>query len=138
MRNELINWKHYTTICPAAPTEYLATEALKVREELAGRSKDIIETNVRLCREFCDRHSNVFTWRPPQAGSVAFIEINLERLGVSSATDYCHFLAKEHGVILLPGACLGFDDKFVRVGLGRVGFKSALEAYERTFVNATA
>ncbi|MDG1806938.1 MAG: hypothetical protein P8I27_03465, partial [Pirellulaceae bacterium] len=53
-----------------------------------------------------------------------------------SATDYCHHLAKNYGVLLLPGACLGCEDKFVRIGLGRAGFQTALAAWEATLPTA--
>ena len=129
LRDELINWKPYTTICPAAPTEFMARKALLVREQLADRSKKIIQRNLKLCSEFFARFPDHFTWRRPRAGSVAFVELNLAEIGFDSATTYCHHLAQNHGIVLLPGKCLGFDDNFVRFGLGRVGFETALDAY---------
>jgi aspartate/methionine/tyrosine aminotransferase len=129
IRAELINWKHYTTICPAAPTEFLAAKALSIRFELANRSKAIIQQNLSLCREFFTRFGDLFTWRAPQAGSVAFVELNLDQLGFESATQYCHHLAQDHGIVLLPGKCLGDDDRFVRMGLGREAFGASLAAY---------
>ena len=42
VRAALINWKHYTTICAAAPSEALATLALSVHEALAERNRRII------------------------------------------------------------------------------------------------
>ena len=130
VRNELINWKHYTTICPAAPTEFLASEALKVREQLADRSKTIIEKNIKVCETFFTRHKHLFTWRRPVAGSVAFVEVNLERLECTSVEAFCHYLAREKGIVLLPGNCLGYDIPFVRIGLGRLSFESALAALD--------
>ena len=128
-RDELINWKHYTTICPAAPTEFLARKALLIRNQLAERSKTIIRGNLELCDEFFAGFPDHFTWRRPRAGSVAFVELNLAQIGFDSATTYCHHLAQNHGIVLLPGKCLGFHDSFVRIGLGRVSFKTALDAY---------
>ncbi|MEC9094312.1 MAG: pyridoxal phosphate-dependent aminotransferase [Planctomycetota bacterium] len=130
LRGALINWKHYTTICPAAPTEFLARKALDVRQQLADRSKSIIAHNLDRCHEFFSRFADVFTWRPPQAGSVAFVELNLTKLGFDSATDYCHHLARDHGIVLLPGGCLGAEDRFMRIGLGRKAFDDSLKAYE--------
>ena len=129
LRDELINWKHYTTICPAAPTEFLASQALLVKEQLASRSKSIIQRNLELCEQFFSRFPDHFTWRRPRAGSVAFVELNLLNFGYASATAYCHHLAQNDGIVLLPGKCLGFDDSFVRFGLGRASFQSALEAF---------
>ena len=138
VREQLIGWKHYTTICPAAPTEYLSIQALTVRDKLADRSREIVRGNLKICTEFMKRQSALLRWRPPMAGSTALVEIDLAQLGAqqsetfANATDYCHDLAQSHGVLLLPGACLGCSDRFVRVGLGRAGFGSALAAWEAT------
>ena len=138
IRDQLIGWKHYTTICPAAPTEYLAIQALSVGEQLAERSRNMVRNNLSACTDFMTQHAPLFTWRPPTAGSTALVEINFAHMATQSsevfdnATDYCHHLAKNHGVLLLPGACLGCDDRFVRIGLGRAGFQSALAAWEAT------
>ena len=129
LRDELINWKHYTTICPAAPTEFLARKALLVKDKLATRSKAIIQQNLNLCEAFFNRFQDQFIWRRPQAGSVAFVELNLSQIGFDSATSYCHHLAQNHGMVLLPGKCLGFEDNFVRFGLGRSNFEVALKSF---------
>ena len=89
-------------------------------------SRSIIAANLAEAEEFFARHADRFEWRPPQAGSVALVGLN-----VPSATTYCHALARVAGVLLLPGPCLGADDHSVRFGFGRKGFKGALTAYER-------
>ena len=142
IREELIGWKHYTTMCPAAPTEYLAIQALSVGEKLAERSRTLVQSNLVACTEFMQRQRPLFQWRPPTAGSTALVEIDFAHLAKRStetfdnATDYCHHLAKNYGVLLLPGACLGCEDKFVRIGLGRAGFQTALAAWEATLPTA--
>ena len=136
LRDELINWKHYTTICPAAPTEFLAGQALLVRQQLVDRSKSIILKNLTLCGDFLGQFPDVFVWRRPRAGSVAFVELNLSKIGFDSATDYCHHLARQHGIVLLPGRCLGSEDRFVRFELGRQSFETSLKAYSNV-VSAT-
>ena len=125
LRAKIINWKHYTTICAAAPSEALATVALGIHETLAERNRRIIADNLAAAAAFFDRWSSTFEWRPPRAGSVALVGLN-----ESSATAYCHALARDAGVLLLPGPCLGADDHSVRFGFGRLGFSDALSAYE--------
>lgn len=138
VREELIGWKHYTTICPAAPTEYLAMQALFVRDQLAERSRQTVRSNFAKCKSFMERQAALFRWRPPIAGSTALVEIDLEHLGrkqelaFTTTTEYCHDLAQSHGILLLPGECLGCSDRFVRIGLGRAGFQQALVAWEAT------
>ncbi len=138
IRQELIGWKHYTTICPAAPTEYLAIQALSVRERLAERSRKLVSSNLAICTEFMNQRRELFRWRAPLAGSTAFVEIDVDQLGshqgraFANTTDYCHDLAQNHGVLLLPGECLGGSGRFARVGLGRAAFPAALAAWETT------
>jgi aspartate/methionine/tyrosine aminotransferase len=125
VRNELINWKHYTSICPPAPSEFLAMAALQVEDQLIARSRTIIADNLALATPFFARSPRLFRWRPPQAGSVALVELHQP-----SATDYCHQLAQEAGVLLLPSSCLGYGDGHVRFGFGRADFAANLAHYE--------
>ena len=130
-RDGLINWKYYTTICPSAASEFLAMAALMVSAEIREINKKIVRDNVALAADFFDRWSKYFAWRPPQAGSVAFVQLNLEQLGATSATEYCHALARNQGILLLPGQCLGYSDDFVRFGFGRMSFAESLTQYDR-------
>jgi aspartate/methionine/tyrosine aminotransferase len=130
LRVAILNWKFYTTICPAAPTEYLALAALDAREALVARSRALIEANLAAAEAFFRRWPELFVWRRPLAGSVA-----LTGLQVPSATAYCHDLAREAGVLLLPSSCLGYGDRHVRMGFGRANFGEALAHYE-AFLNA--
>ena len=125
LRAELLNWKYYTTICPAAPSELLAQTALEAQEKLVTRNRAIIAENLLVAEAFFGRWPQLFTWRPPQAGSVALVGLN-----VPSATAYCHQLAADAGILLLPSSCLGYGDGHVRLGLGRRDFTANLERYE--------
>ena len=124
-RQALLNWKYYTTICPAGPTEHLALAALAAGAPIVARNKARIRENIALAEPFFQRWPDLFTWRPPQAGSIAFVGLD-----VPSATDYCHDLARTAGVLLLPGACMGYEDRYVRFGFGRSSFSTALGHYE--------
>ena len=125
LREELINWKHYTSICPPTLSEALALTALSVNEQLAERNRAIIADNLQVAESFFARWEDLFGWQRPLAGSVALVGIN-----VSSATEYCHQLAQEAGVLLLPSSCLGYGDNHIRLGLGRKDFADNLAVYE--------
>lgn len=122
----LLNWKYYTSICPPAPVEFLALAALNAREALLARNRIRVEENVGHGRAFFERWKGFFEWRPPRAGPVALASVD-----VPSATDYCHRLAQEAGVVLLPSSFLGYGDRHVRFGFGRDGFAAGLEHFER-------
>lgn len=133
IRAQLQNWKHYTTICPPAPSEFLALTALQIQDKLAARNRRLIEHNLQAAVDFFSRWSQLFVWRPPQAGSVALVGLNLP-----SATDYCHSLAQNAGVLLLPSSYLGYGDQHVRVGFGRANFVDNLNEYEKYLQAATS
>jgi aspartate/methionine/tyrosine aminotransferase len=133
IRRQLINWKFYTTICSPAPSELLATAALRANDKLTARNKQIITRNLQIAEPFFARWPDLFTWRPPLAGSVALVGLN-----VPSATEYCHTLAQEAGVLLLPGPSLGYDDHHVRMGFGRKNFGEALAHYEQALENGNS
>lgn len=125
LRDELVNWKFYTSICPPAPTEFLTAAALKAREQLRERSLAQIERNLKLADAFFFRWPELFTWRYPQAGSTALVGMH-----VPSVEVFAEKMAREAGILILPATTLGWDDQHFRLGLGRAGFGSALEKFD--------
>jgi aspartate/methionine/tyrosine aminotransferase len=125
LRDRILNWKYYTSICPPAPVELLAMAALDARDELLARSRARVSSNLKRGEAFFTRWRELFTWRAPVAGPVALVGID-----VASATEYCHELAKRAGVVLLPSSFLGYGDGHVRFGFGRDGFEAALARFE--------
>ncbi len=121
----IMNWKFYTTICPPGPSELLAQAALQAHGQLVGRNRALIGRNLALANDFFGRWPDTFDWRPPMAGPVALVGIH-----TPSAEAYCHALAKERGVLLLPSTTLGYGDRHVRFGFGRGTFATALGVYE--------
>ena len=127
MRDRILAWKDYTTICASAPSEALAEIALGIGETLAARNVQIIRDNLSLAEAFFSRWKGVFRWNRPQAGSVALVGL---RHG--SARAFCQRLLDEQGVLLLPSRGLGFGDGHVRFGFGRLAFPEALDQLEQT------
>jgi aspartate/methionine/tyrosine aminotransferase len=125
LRENIFNWKFYTSICPPAPTEFLARAAWKVREQLCARSVAQIEANLALAEAFFSRWPELFTWRRPMAGSVALVGMN-----VSSVEEFGAKMAEEAGVLIHPAVTLGGDDQHMRMGFGRAGFAEALAKFE--------
>jgi len=125
LRQAVFNWKFYTSICAPAPSEFLALAAWKVRDQLRDRSILQIEANLRLADAFFERWPNLFTWRPPKAGSVALVGME-----VPSVSAYAEKLAQQAGVLIHPAVTLGADDRHFRMGFGRRGFAPALVQFE--------
>ncbi|MGE0490970.1 MAG: pyridoxal phosphate-dependent aminotransferase [Vulcanimicrobiota bacterium] len=133
LRRRLFELKMYTSICPPAPTEFLAQVALAVESQLVARSNQIIEANLSLAEDFFARHRDLFRFRRPRGASVALVEL----LDGRSAQQWCYELADRHGIVLLPSTFLGWEDRFVRFGFGRTTFSEALAAFQELFSSPT-
>src|SRR5206468_4668991 len=125
LRQRLARLKDYTTICGSAPSEILALIALRARERIIARSREIIEANLPLLDEFFDRFPERFAWVRPRAGSVAFPRLRSEE---PEAIDrFCAELVESEGVLLLPGSRFEHGGNHFRIGFGRVDMPRALE-----------
>ncbi|WP_420640448.1 aminotransferase class I/II-fold pyridoxal phosphate-dependent enzyme [Candidatus Leptofilum sp.] len=126
LRASLINWKFYTSICPPAPTEFLALTALEVLDTLRDRNIRRITANLELADAFFERWPHLFDWRRPVAGSTALVGFN-----VPSVSALVPMVAEDAGVLIHPAATLGSDDQHVRFGFGRDMFGEGLKRFEQ-------
>jgi aspartate/methionine/tyrosine aminotransferase len=133
LRDDIMNWKFYTSICPPVPTEYLAIAALRVGDTLRRRSIERIEHNLAVAEAFFARWPRLFEWRRPLAGSTALVGFD-----VPSVTELADRLAREEGLLLQSAAMLGSDDQHMRIGVGRDGFEAALERFENWLTRSSA
>ena len=125
LRENIMNWKYYTSICPPAATEYLAIAALRVWKTLRDRNVARIEKNLELADAFFARWPRLFTWRRPMAGSTALVGYHVPSVQALSTR-----LAEEEGILIHPARILGSDDHHMRIGLGRDSFPEALHQFE--------
>lgn len=125
LRQNVMNWKFYTSICPPAPSEFLAMVAWQVRDQLRQKNIAQIEHNLALAEDFFARWGELFVWKRPLAGSVALVKMN-----VPSVTQFSARMAAEAGVLIHPATTLGSDDQHMRMGFGRAAFGEALEKFE--------
>jgi aspartate/methionine/tyrosine aminotransferase len=121
----LAAFKDYTTICNSAPSEFLATLALRHAEAIVERNLRIIRGNLDRLDRFFGDHRDLFEWHRPRAGSVAFPTLLRGR-----AAGFCADLVEKAGVLLLPGTLYGDGFNAVRVGFGRRNLPQALEELE--------
>lgn len=123
--------KHYLSICNAGPSEILACIALKARDRILARNRDLAAENLRKLEGFFARHADVFEWYSPDGGCIAYPRY----LGPDGVEQFCARLVEEAGVLLLPGSMYRSDllpgpqDRF-RIGYGRYGMDDALTAFE--------
>jgi aspartate/methionine/tyrosine aminotransferase len=122
----MASFKDFTTICNSAPGEFLSILALKHKEFIIKRNLGIIKKNLELLDKFFKKHSSLFSWVKPKAGSIAFPRIKFNK----NVEDFCIDLVNKKGVLLLPSTKYGFDDKHFRLGFGRKNMPEALRKLE--------
>ena len=126
MYQSMAAFKDYTTICNSAPSEFLATLALRHKEKLVQRNREIIFNNLHLLQRFFSDYADIFSWNAPKSGPIAFPRLLLDR----DVEDFCLELVERKGVLLLPGNYYAFGNSHFRLGFGRRNFREGLERLE--------
>lgn len=119
---KMASLKDYTTICNSAPSEFLAEVAMRNRQKISERNLGIIKQNLTIIDDLFTRHSSLFSWVRPQAGSMAF-----PRYLGGNVEKFCDELVKKAGVLLLPGSIYDDSHNHFRLGLGRKNLPQAVE-----------
>lgn len=108
----------YFTVSGTALGEPLGTLALRNREKIFARARQVSSANLALLEEFLAEHSASFGWIRPQAGFTAFPWLRAGEDSRALCTE-----AARAGVLLAPGDCFGMPSYF------RVGFGAAAEKF---------
>lgn len=127
--HRILEFKDYTTICSAAPSEILALIALRASKHIAQRNLEVIHANIDAFSAFVAGRPHLFEWAPPRAGSVAFARLKTGE----DVEAFCHRLVKGCGVLLLPASVYDHvpsaEAGYFRIGLGRRNFPDCLAVF---------
>jgi len=121
--------KHYTSICGAAPSEFLATIALKARDRILARNRALIAKNLPMLETFFAEHDDLFEWYLPDGGCIGYPRY----IGRDGVEEFARRLVEESGVLLLPASVYRSElgatptDRF-RIGYGRNNLEAGLAA----------
>ncbi len=122
----LAGFKDYTTICNSAPSEYLSTIALRYESKIRKRNLEIIRNNLDILDQFFERHPQMFTWKRPKAGPIAFPFFHQD-----SIEDFCHDLVNRAGVMLVPGTIYDPAYSNFRIGFGRANLEECVQTFDQ-------
>jgi len=105
----------YTTIAPAALSDRLARHALEPRRRarLLARTRDILNTNFPIVSTWLDVHARLFTYTPPDAGAIVYVQYHHP----INSTELVTRLRERHSVLVVPGDHFGMDH-YLRLGFG--------------------
>lgn len=123
---DLLRFKDYTTICSSGPGELLARLALENAEAIIARNLALIQQNLGHMQTFLTACPDIFDWRTPLAGPIAFA-----RLKQGSAQAFSEETVRACGVLLAPSTNFDFGDSHLRFGLGRQNFAEGLGVLQR-------
>jgi aspartate/methionine/tyrosine aminotransferase len=123
--NKILTLKDYTSICNSAPSEFLATLALRNRDKIIKRNLQIIKNNLILLDSFFEKHNDKLKWVKPKAGATAFPAVIGEDIEL-----ICEELIKSCNVLILPGTIYNDDGNHFRLGFARKNFHEALNLFE--------
>lgn len=127
--------KHYLSICNSAPSEFLASIALRNRESILARNNALICKNLILLDAFFSEFPTLFEWQHPDGSCVAYPRY----IGPGSVVDFTTKLVEQAGVLLLPANIYRSDlgstptDRF-RIGFGRANLVESLTAFRSYLV----
>ncbi len=119
--------KDYTTICSSAPSEVLALMALRARDRVLARSREVVSSNLGVLDDFFERRTDTFTWVRPRGGSTGFPRLVQGGPAGPSADAFAARLVEAAGVLILPSSTFGFGDSHFRIGLGRTDLPEAID-----------
>ncbi len=126
LMDKISSFKHYTSICNSAPSEFLTTIALRHKEELIKRNLEIINANHKILDEFFTKHQKYFNYKKPVAGSIAFPSLK----GELDSEKFCVDLIQKKGVLLLPSTYYNYGNKNFRIGFSRKNMPEALSKFD--------
>jgi len=116
--------KYYTTICASAPSEFLSALALRHREVLVKRNREIVLRNLPVLDSFFRQRSDLFEWVKPDASPIGFARYKPQR----DVLSFCQDVVNNAGVLLLPGTVYD-EPRHIRFGYGRKNMPEALAQF---------
>jgi aspartate/methionine/tyrosine aminotransferase len=115
----------YFSICNTTTGEILSEIAIRNRDVVLGKTREIATRNLKLLESFMADHRDTLGWIPPRGGMTAFPWL----LSGEQDRPFCK-AAAEHGILLAPGDCFDAPSHF-RLGFAAAGenFPKALERF---------
>ena len=128
----MAEFKDYITICGSGPCEILSIIALRNKEKVIGRNIALIKSNLDRLDVFFKKFEDLFLWKRPVAGTIAFIPLTEKALKIfGSAKDLASKAREESEILLLPSHIYDYPDKFFRLGFGRKSLPEVIEKFEK-------
>lgn len=127
-------YKDYTTLCPNAPSEILATIAMRNFSMLMERSHKIILENLGVAEGFFTSKPDWFKWIEPDGGTSAFPKLH----DSYKVSELCDRAIQDAQILVVPDRVFGVNQNRFRLGFGKNNFCQALAKFEEFMETFTA
>lgn len=124
---EVGSYKLYTSICNSAPSEILALIALRAKDKILKRNREIMLNNLEILDSFMNQHQKYLSWDRPQSGTMAVIKLLLP----VSIEKFTQELVEKMGVLIMPGPAFDLEGNFFRIGFGKKNMREVLHHFEQ-------
>jgi aspartate/methionine/tyrosine aminotransferase len=114
------------TICSSAPSELLAIAALRARDRVLARNREIALANLAMLDDLFKRRANELEWIRPPSWPIGFPRL----LRPEPIADFAARLVERTGVMIAPASIFDHDGNHFRIGFGRRDMPQALERFE--------
>jgi aspartate/methionine/tyrosine aminotransferase len=121
------SYKLYTSICNSAPSEILALIALRAKDKILKRTREVMLGNLKILDAFMKRHQELLFWVPPQSGTMAVLKLLLP----VPIEKFSEELVEKMGVLIMPGSVFDLPGNFFRIGFGKKNMVEALDRFEQ-------
>lgn len=118
-RKRIIDARSYFTISSSPILEALAITALRHREVVLGRLREVATANLAALTALMEDATEILDWTRPAGGTIAFPWFRDGR----NSRPFCETLAAA-GVLVAPGDCFGEPDHL------RIGFCAQVERFD--------
>jgi len=109
---KLCSYHDYTSIAPSSVSDRLACMALKKRNEMLERTRNILRANLPILEEWVNQ-TGIFSFVKPKAGAISFIRYVLK----INSTRFAEKLREQKNVLVVPGDHFRID-RYLRIGYG--------------------
>lgn len=122
--------RDYVSLSPGKLNDYLGQVAMKHKDRIFARNRQIIEENLDTAETWFGQHADIVSWTPPRGGLLALMKVGLDVPSLEMSDD----LAGDYSVMLAPGSAFGYEGH-LRIGIGQRPdiFRTGLEQTSRYF-----
>lgn len=106
--------RDYVSLSPGKLNDALAVIALRHRDALIARTREIVSKNFAAAKSWFAANGDLASWHPPHGGLLALMRYSLDIPSLELANG----LAEEASVMLAPGSVFGIEHH-LRIGIGQ-------------------